>query len=254
MKALLVILCLAAGVGGGAVGALVMGDSTSTRGDESVSLVPDHADAGPAADAEARAEIQALRLELASLRSSMDAMRGQLSRESVVSEVVAANSNPETTAEEAAANLSRLSEQDKEAVFALVEEAREARRQEQAAEREVRMNEWTLERATQIANELGLAAGSEKRIGEIMLERNAKFSAMRNELNDLGWGPETRDLMREQAAEINQWQTQALTTAFGEETAAQIQELAGDGGGRGRGGFGGGGDNNGGGGGGRGGR
>ena len=93
MKALFVILCLAAGLGGGAVGALVVGDSASKSGDESVSLVPDHVDAGPAADAEARAEIQALRLDLASLRSSMDAMRGQLSRESVVSEVVAANSN-----------------------------------------------------------------------------------------------------------------------------------------------------------------
>lgn len=249
MKALFVLLCLAAGLGGGAIGALVAADSATTRGDDSVSLVPDHADVGPAADAEARAEIQALRLELASLRASMDAMRGEISRESIVSEVVAANSDPETTAEQAAANLSRLSEQDKEAVFALVEEAREARRQEQAAEREVRMNEWTLERATQIANELGLAAGSEKRIGEIMLERNAKFSAMRNELNDLGWGPETRDLMRTQAAEINTWQTEALTNAFGSETAAQIQELAGDGGGRGRGGFGGfgGGDNEGGG-------
>jgi hypothetical protein len=242
MNALPIVLCLAAGLGGGVAGALfVSGTASTPSGSESVSLVPETVEAGPSSDAQARAEIEALRLELASLRSSMEAMRGEMNRESVVSEVVAANSDPETTAEEAAANLSRLSEQDKEAVFALVEEAREVRRQEQAAEREVRMNEWTLERATQIADELGLAAGSEQRIGEIMLERNVKFTAMRNELNDLGWGRETRDLMREQAAVINEWQTEALTTSFGAETAAQIQELAGDGRGRGRGGFGGGG-------------
>lgn len=242
MNALPFFLCLAAGVGGGIAGALIVNHDAPSSGGDAQSLSPQTLDVDSTTDETARAEIDALRLELVSLRAALDSIRGEISRESVVSEVVAANSNPETTPEEAAANLSRLSEQDKEAVFALVEEAREARRQEQAAEREVRMNDWTLERATQIANELGLAAGSEKRIGEIMLERNAKFSAMRNELNDLGWGPETRDMMREQAATINAWQTQALTTAFGEETAAQIQELAGDGGGRGRGGFGGGGD------------
>lgn len=246
MKALFVLLCLAAGLGGGAIGALVAGGDGSTGRGEAVSLVPDRVDAAPTNDAQARAELQSMRLEMASLRSALDAMRSSLSRESVVSEVAAANADPATTPEQAAANLSSLSAQDKEAVFALVEEAREARRQEQAAEREVRENEWTLERATQIANELGLPAGSEKRIGEIMLERNAKRTAMRNELNDLGWGRETRDLMRERSNEINTWQTEALTVAFGPDTAAQIQELSGDGGRRWGGGDfgGGGGDNN----------
>jgi len=232
MKALPIFLSLLAGLGGGLLAGTLAGtDKHDAQGTESAVLTPETAKQEALADATARAEIESLRLELAGLRSSMDAMRGEMNRKSVTPEssALAADTLLGIADDESPASLSNLSEEDRDAVFTLMEEARETRRQEQRVEREERQNEWTLTRATQIADELGLPAGSEKKLGEIMLERNSQFSAMRNELNDLGWGPETRTLMRERAGEINQWQTDALTTEYGSEVAGQIQELSGDG-------------------------
>lgn len=224
MKALLILSCLFAGVAGGALGAFVMQDASEAPARTDAALVPDARPAGEAADQTARAEIDALHMELANLRAEIDGLRMAQARESVTPETdeVAASEG------EAPKELSDISDADKEYVFALIEQEREARRQEQRVEREQRMNDWTLERATQIANELGLPAGSEKRMGEIFLERNARMNAMRDELNEMGWGPETRTLMREQAEEINTWRTNALTDAFGAEVAEQIEELNGD--------------------------
>lgn len=225
MKALLILSCLLAGVAGGALGAYVMQDATEAPARAETALIPEARPERDVADEAARAQLDALQLELANLRSEIDALRMAGSRQSVPAEPDALAA---AEGEDAPKELSDISDADREYVFALIEQEREARRQEQRVEREQRENEWILERATQIANELNLPAGSEKRIGEIFLERNARMNAARDEMNDLGWGRETRELLRERAEEINTWRTTALTDAFGVEVAEQIEGMNGD--------------------------
>jgi len=229
MKAFPIIIAIVAGTAGGAIAGLLASDKAPVETTEVAALTPgSHGAAGPATDATARAEIQSLQLEMANLRMSVERLLSEVNRESASTELAPTEAATTAGDSKSVADLSSLSEQDKEEVFALMEEAREVQRQEQRVEREARMNEWTLERATQIADELGLPAGSEKRLGEILLDRNAQFSAMRAELNDLGWGRETRDMMRTRSEEINQWRTTALVNEFGQTTAEQIEGLSGD--------------------------
>lgn len=166
----------------------------------------------------ALSQIEDLKMEVASLRSSIESFTAR--RASTLDQQGLAD------AREAAALMP--DEASRTLILDVLAQKEEDDQRQRELERQQRREERMLEQADKIAAELGLNRADRDALHSVMVEESARREALFTSMRENGFGD--RETVRAEMQVINEWKEGELSSRFGEDLAGQIDEMDGNGG------------------------
>jgi len=202
---LLIICCAVIGTATGFLGARLAG-SDSVANSTPPALEP--ADHAP----DLSGTVAALETEVRDLRYQMRGLEAGIARESV----------PDDEAEAAPREVVTPAIAERERILGVLEQENERKRHERDLARATKVEGEIQRRSGRIADELGLASGSDLKIATVFLEEREKIETLRDTYRSAERDESSRRMLRDGMAEIRDWRVAQFTTLFGQEGAESI--------------------------------
>lgn len=150
----------------------------------------------------------------------------------------------EDTMRDARAAAEALPDENSEArdlILSVLQDKEEADRQAREQERLQRTQDRMLQRADDVAQQLGLSRSERDTVASLLTEESTRRSALFDQMRNGTGLPPDRDTIRQEMQAISEWKTSELSSRFGSDLGAKIDDMTQDRGFGGRGRFGGGG-------------